>query len=148
MREVSYRLAHLGRPRCTVHADHVRAHRIERAERGADLGSRKHAAGQLDGHLNLERDASAGLDHCALAPVESGLRLEQVIDGLYDEEVDTTFEESGSLLLVCVAEVCVPDLTERGELRAGPEIAGHESRMVRCRVQRPRPAARSRQRRC
>ena len=44
LREVAEVLGHLGRAGRAVHADDVGLHRLERGERGADLGADEHAA--------------------------------------------------------------------------------------------------------
>ena len=56
-REVAQRLAHLDRAGGAVEADDVDLHGVEHGQRGADLGAGQHAAGQLDRHLRLQRDA-------------------------------------------------------------------------------------------
>ena len=59
-REVAQVLAHLGGAGGAVQADHVDAERLERGERGADLGADQHRAGGLDGHLHEHRQVDAG----------------------------------------------------------------------------------------
>ena len=56
LREVAQVLGHLGRTGRAVQADDVGLHRLERGERGADLGADEHAARGLDRDLHHERD--------------------------------------------------------------------------------------------
>ena len=94
--EVAQRLAHLGGPGGAVEADHVDRHGVEGGQGGADLGARQHAAGQLDGHLDLEGDLAAERGHGPPGPVDGRLGLQQVEDGLDDEEVDPALEQARS----------------------------------------------------
>jgi hypothetical protein len=56
-------LAHLGRPGGAVEADHVGSHGVE-AVRAAPISvPGQHPPGQLDGDLDLERDAPSRRDH-------------------------------------------------------------------------------------
>ena len=57
--QVAEVLAHLGRAGGAVEADDVGPQRVEGGEGGADLGAGQHAAGQLDGDLDLERHLAA-----------------------------------------------------------------------------------------
>ncbi len=66
-RQVAQVLAHLGGAGGAVQADHVDAERLERGQRGADLGAQQHRAGGLDGDLDDERQRRAGGGHRALA---------------------------------------------------------------------------------
>ena len=52
LREVAEVLGHLGRTGRAVEPDDVGPHRLERGERGADLGADEHAAGRLDRDLH------------------------------------------------------------------------------------------------
>ena len=57
--EVAQVLAHLRGPGGAVEADDVGPQGVEGGEGGADLGAQQHAAGQLDGDLDLERHLPA-----------------------------------------------------------------------------------------
>ena len=127
-RKVAQRLAHLDRARGAVEADHVDLHRIEHGERGADLGAGQHAAGQLNGHLRLQRDVAVQCDHGAPGAVHGGLDRQHVELRLNEQEVDAALEQPERLLLVGVAELGVRDVPERGELRARPHGARHPAR--------------------
>ena len=63
LREVAEVLGHLGRAGRAVQADDVGLHRLERGERGADLGADEHAAGGLDRDLHHQRDLAPGVGH-------------------------------------------------------------------------------------
>ena len=78
-------LAHLGRAGGAVEPDDVGAHGVEGRQGGADLGAQQHAAGRLDGDLDLDRDLPAGVGHGPPAADDGRLGLEQVLDGLDDE---------------------------------------------------------------
>ena len=81
-RQVAQGLAHLDRAGGAVEADHVDLHGVEDGEGGADLGAGEHAAGQLDGHLGLQRHAAAERDHGPAGAVDGGLDRQQVEYGL------------------------------------------------------------------
>ena len=51
------------------------------------------------------RDLAAGLGHGPPAADDGGLGLEEVLDGLDDEQVDAAVEQPGGRLLVAVALV-------------------------------------------
>ena len=102
MGQVPDGFSHLGRPRRAVEPHHVRAHGIESAQRRSDLGAGQHTSGQLDGHLHLEWHAPSGCDHRALAGVQSSFGLEQVVDGFYDQEIDSACQKASRLFGVCV----------------------------------------------
>ena len=104
LREVAQVLGHLGRTGRAVHADDIGAHRLERGDRGADLGADEHAAGRLDRDLHHEREERAGRGHRPAGAVDRGLGLEQVVDGLDEEDVDAAREQPDDLRLVVVAE--------------------------------------------
>ena len=74
-------------PLTPLHPDHVRAHRLEGAQGGADLGSEQHPPRQFDRHLHLERDADAGARHGPAAGLQRGLRLQDVVARLDEEKV-------------------------------------------------------------
>ena len=120
--QVAQRFEHLGRPGGAVEADHVDVHGLEGTECGTDLGSRQHGPGQLDGHLDLEGHAPARAPHRPPGPVDGRLGLEEVEDGLDDDEVNAPGDEGGGLLLVGVAKVGVGDLAQGGELGARPML--------------------------
>ena len=71
--QVAQVLAHLGRPGGAVEADDVGPHGVEGGEGGADLGARQHAAGELDGDLDLERDLASGRGHGPRQPMMAAL---------------------------------------------------------------------------
>ena len=100
LREVAQVLGHLGRAGRAVEADDVGAHRLERGERGADLGADEHAARRLHGHLHHERQLAPGVGHRPPAPMMRGLGLEEVVHGLHEQHVGAAGEEPGGLLLV------------------------------------------------
>jgi hypothetical protein len=55
---------------------------------------------------------------------ERGLRLEQVVHGLHEEQVAATVEQPAGLDLVRVTEVGEGDVAEARELRARPDRPG------------------------
>ena len=123
--QVADGLAHLGRARGAVEPDDVGAHGVEGGERGADLGAREHAARELDGDLDLQRHAPAGRDHGALGRVDGGLGLEEVVDGLDEDEVDAAGDERGRLFLVGVAQARGRGSGPGWGTGAGAEVARH-----------------------
>ena len=124
--EVPDVLAHLLGSRRAVDADHVGVHGVEGDQRGADLGARQHAAGQLDRDLGLDRDGAADLLHRGPAPVHGRLDAEQVELGLDQEQVDAPLEQAAGLFGDLVAKLGVADLAERREPGARPDRAGDE----------------------
>ncbi len=132
--EVSERLAHLNRAGGAVEADHVDLHCVERGEGGRDLGAGQHAARELDGHLDLERDLAPYSHHGATCRTDGCLGAEQVEHRLDDQQVDAAFEQAGCLLFVGVAQGGERRLAEGGELGARPHRPGDEFRPVRRRV--------------
>ena len=118
-------LVHFAGPGGAVEAEHIGAHRLERGESGPDLGAQQHAAVGLHGDLQLDRDVAPGRGHSPPAPDERGLGLQEVVDGLDEEEVDAAIEQPAGLLLVRVAQRGEADLAERGELGARPHRARH-----------------------
>ena len=103
LRQVAQVLAHLGRAGRAVQAEHVGLHRIERGQRGADLGAGQHPAGELHRHLHLQRHLDAGGLHGATRADHGGLGAEQVELRLDQDEVDAAVEQTAALLLVHVA---------------------------------------------
>ena len=127
-------LAHLDRARGAVDADDVDLQRVDRGERCADLGAGKHASGELDRDLRLDRYLAPGGRHRPPGPDRRGLQPEQVELGLDDQQVDAALEQRGHLDLVRVAELGEADLAERGELGARAHRTGHEALAVGSRV--------------
>jgi hypothetical protein len=134
LRQVPEVLGHLARARRAVQPDDVGPQRLERGERGADLGANQHAAGQLHRHLHHQRHLTARLRHGAPGRDDGGLALEQVVDRLHQEHVDAPGEQALDLRLVAVAQLGEADGAQRGELGAGTDRADHPAGPVRCRV--------------
>ncbi len=130
-RQMAQGLAHLHRSGGAVEADHVDLHGIEHGQGGADFGAGQHAAGQLNGHLRLQRHDPPQRRHGPAGAVDGGFDRQQVELRLDEEEVDAALEQPERLLLVGVAEVGVRDLAERRELGPGPHGAGHPARPLR-----------------
>ncbi len=130
LRKVADGFAHLGRAGGAIESDDVGSHGFEGGESSTDFGSRQHPARELDGHLDLERDAATGGHHGAAAGVQCRLGLQEVEDGFDDQDVDPAGEKCRRLLLVGVAQGLVGDLAQGGEFRARPEVAGHPAGMV------------------
>ena len=132
LRQVAEVLAHLGRAGGAVEPDHVGAQGVEGGQGGADLGAHEHAAGGLDGHLDLDRHLSRpAVGHGPPAADDGRLGLQEILDGLDDEQVDAAVEQPGGRLLVAVALLDEGDLAERGDLGARPERAGHPAAVGR-----------------
>ena len=110
--EVAEVLAHLVGPGGAVEADDVGAQRVDRRQGGADLGAGQHAAGQLDGDLDLERDLTALGGHGPAGGDHGRLEPEQVVLGLDDQEVDAALEQAVHLDLVGVAQIGEGDVPE------------------------------------
>ena len=129
--EVPQVLGHLGRTGRAVEPEHVGLHRFERGDRGADLRTDEHAARGLHRDLHHERDGAAGVDHGAAAGDDRRLGLEEVVDGLDEQDVGAAVEQSGRLDLVVVAERGEGDRAERREAGAGAHRPDHEPGAVR-----------------
>ena len=129
-REVPEGLAHLGGARGAVEPDHVHPHGVERGEGGLDLGARQHPAGELDRHLQLEGHAPAEACHRPTGAPDGRLGLQQVVDGLDEQEIDAAGDQAVRLLLVGVPEIGERDLPEGGELGARPHAPRHPAGAV------------------
>ena len=126
LREVAEVLLHLGRPGGAVDAEHVGLHGQQRRQRGADLGADQHPTRRLDRHLHLQRaPGRPGGLHGPAAGDHRRLGLQQVHAGLDDEQVDAALEQPPRLLLVGVAQLGEADVTERRQLGARADRAGH-----------------------
>ena len=126
--EEADRVAHVLGAGRAVEADDVDLQRLERRQRGADVGAQQHLAAvgqQRDG--GLDRHAAAGgLERLAHAE-DRGLDLEDVLRGLDDQEVDAALEQAGGLLAEDLDELAEADLAERRVLGGGQE-AGRADR--------------------
>ena len=88
-------LAHLGRAGGAVDADDVGPHGVEGGQRGADLGAEQHAAGGLDGDLDLERDLAARRRPWPGGqPIMAALARSRSNCGLDEEQVDAALEQA------------------------------------------------------
>ncbi len=124
-------LAHLGGPRGAVQPDEVDAERLQRGERGADLRAEQHRAGGLDGDLRHDRHPAALGGHRPAYAQDGRLGLQQVLAGLDDDRVRAARDETAAAFGVGVAEAGEGLVTERRQLRAGPDRAEHEPWPVR-----------------
>ena len=124
-REVTQMLSHFDRPGGAVDADDIGSQRIDGGERSCDLGTRQHATGEFHGDLHLEGDLDTDRAHRPAGAVHRRLHGEQIEHGLDDDQVDTAGEQTMALLLVVITELCIADLPERRELRAGTDGTGH-----------------------
>ncbi len=125
-------LGHLGRSGRAVQAEDVRPHRFERRDRGADLRTDEHPARGLHRDLDHQRDGAARVAHRAPAGDDRRLGLQEVVDGLDEQDVRAALDEPGGLELVVVPELRELDGTERREPGAGPDGADDEARPVGC----------------
>ncbi|CAM5610994.1 hypothetical protein KAURM247S_00180 [Kitasatospora aureofaciens] len=123
--QVAQVLAHLGRAGGAVEADEVDAERLQRGERGADLGAEQHGAGGLHRHLHQHREVQPGLGQGALGTQDRGLGLQQVLAGLHQQRVGATGDQAGRVLLEAVAQRLVRGVAEGRQLGAGADRAEH-----------------------
>ncbi len=121
--EIAQVLAHLGRARRAVQADHVDAEGFQRGERGADLGAEQHGASGLEGHGDQQGYVDAGRLHGAAGAQDRRLGLQEVLGGLHDQGVGATGEQALGVGLEAVAEGAVADVAEGGQLGAGADGA-------------------------
>ncbi len=124
-------LAHLGGPCGAVQADEVDAQRLQRGERGADLRAEQHRAGGLDRDLRHDRHPAALGGHRPAHAQDGRLRLQQVLAGLDDDRVGPARDEAAAALGVGIAQAGERLVAQRGQLRAGPNGAEHEPRLIR-----------------
>jgi hypothetical protein len=130
--EEAHGVAHVLRAGGAVEADDVDVERLERGQRGADVGAEQHLAAvgqQRDGGLD-RHGAAGGLERLAGAE-HGGLDLEDVLRGLDDDQVDAALDEAAGLLLEDLDEVAEADRAERRVVGGGEEAgradrAGHE----------------------
>ena len=118
--EVAQVLAHLGRTGGAVEADHLHAERLERGERGTDLGSEQHGSGRLDRDLDPHRHVGVSSGDGTLGADDRGLGLQQVLRGLDQHGVDAAVDHAGDLLLVRVAKRGEWGVAERRQFAPGP----------------------------
>ena len=118
-------LAHLGGASGAVEADDVRPHGVQGGKGGADLATHQHAPGGLDGDLYLYWKFPARFGHGPPAGDDGRFGLEQVLDRLDNEEVHAAGYQPRCRFLVAVAHFSERDLSERGDLGARAEGAGH-----------------------
>ena len=126
--EEADRVAHVLGAGRAVEADHVDLERLERGQRGADVGAEEHlaAVGQ-QGDAGLDRHAAAReLERLAHAE-DRGLDLEDVLRGLDDQQVDAALEQALGLLGEDLHELAEADLAEARVLGRGQE-AGRADR--------------------
>ena len=96
-------LAHLRRSGGAVQPDHVGPQGVQGGEGGPGLAAEEHAPRRLDGDLDLERHLPAGFGHGPPTADDGRLGLEQILDGLDDEQVHAPGDEPGGGLLVTVS---------------------------------------------
>ena len=125
-------VAHVLRAGRAVEADDVDVERLERGQRGADVGAEQHlAAVGEEADAGLDRHGAAGgLERLAGAE-HGGLDLEDVLRGLDDDQVDAALQQAAGLLLEDLHEVAEADRAERrvvggGEVAGRADRAGHE----------------------
>ncbi len=99
-REIADRLAHVLRAGGAIQSDDVDRQRLERRHRARDVGAEQHAAARVERHLRLNRDPPADLVEETLETGDRRLHLEDVLRGLDEQDVHTTFDEVFRLLVV------------------------------------------------
>ena len=132
--ELAQRLVHFDWTGGAVKANGVDAEGAERGNRGTDLGTGQHAAGQFNRDLGLDWYDATVADHGALAGGNGGLTREEVEHRLHEQDVNATLQETVGHLFVAGREFVVRDLAEGGELGARPNGAGHEAGLAGGRV--------------
>ena len=120
-RQVPQMLGHLPGAGGAVEPDDVGPQRLQRGQRGADLGADQHPAGGLHRHLDHERHGLVRLGHGPPAGDHRRFGLEEVVDRLDQQDVDAAGQQPRDLGLVAVAQRDEVDLTERRQLRAGAD---------------------------
>ena len=131
--EEADRVAHVLGAGRAVEADDVDLQRLERGQRGADVGAEQHlaAVGQ-EADAGLDRHGAAGgLERLAGAE-DGGLDLEDVLRGLDDDQVDAALEQAPGLLREDGHELAEADRAERrvlggGQVAGRADRAGHEA---------------------
>lgn len=126
--EVAQVLAHLGRARRAVQADHVDAEGLEGGQGRADLRAEQHGAGRLERHRDQQGHLDAGRLHGAPGAEDGGLGLEQVLRGLHDQGVRAAGQQALRVGLEAVAQGAVGDVAESGQLGARADRAQHPAR--------------------
>lgn len=74
--QVAQVLAHLGRTRRAVQADHVHTERLDSGQRRPDLAAQQHGAGGLDGDVGKHRNVPPGPRHRPPRPQHRRLQLQ------------------------------------------------------------------------
>ena len=124
--QVTQVLAHFGWSRGAIEPDDVGPQGVQGRESSPDLAAHEHASRRLDGDLDLDRHLTVGLRHGSAAADDGRLGLEQILDGLDQEQVDATCDKAGGGILIAVSHVGKGNLAQRGDLGPRPQGAGHE----------------------
>ena len=123
-------LAHLRRPGGAVQADEVDAERLQRGQRGPDLGAEQHGAGGLHGDVHDQRQVDPGGGHRPLGAEHGRLGLQQVLAGLHQDRVDPAVDHGRDLGGVRVPQLRVRQVAQGGQLGARTDAAEHPARPV------------------
>ena len=118
-------LAHLGRTRCTVQADHVDTQRLEGGQRSANFRTHQHGSGGFHRDLDEDGQLDAFFFDGLLAAVDSRLGLEQILRSLNQKSICTTANQANGLLSKGCLEVGIGGVTKAGELGARAHRAEH-----------------------
>ena len=116
------RVAHVLRAGGAVEPDRVDLQRLERRQRGADVGPQEHLAA-----LRQQRDAALDRDHAvelgerAAGAEHGGLELEDVLARLDDHQIDAACDQAGGLLREHIHELGKRDPAERRVVARGEE---------------------------
>jgi hypothetical protein len=130
--EVAGWLAHVLGAGRAVEADDVDGELLDDREGGGDVGPEEHPTGGVEGDRCLERDGPATL----LADAEGGddcrLELQDVLDGLHDEDITAAVDEASDLVEELLDDLLEPVLAEHrvlggGQEAGGADRAGHEA---------------------
>ncbi len=129
--QVAQVLAHLLRPGRAVQPDQVDAERLQRGERGADLGAAQHRAGGLDRDADDDRQVRAPVGERAPGADHGRPQLQQVLRGLDQHGVGAAVDQTADLVGVRVPQGGVAGVAQRRQLGAGADAAEHPARPVR-----------------
>ena len=120
-----------------VEADHLDRHVLHDRERGGDIGAKQHAAGGIEGDRGLDwNSATRPSANTRIGGMNGGLQLENVLDGLDDQNVGAAVDKPADLVEEEIDDLLESMLAEHRvfggrEETGGADRAGDEARAGR-----------------
>ena len=122
--QVADRVVHLLGTGGAVQADGGDVEHLQRGQRRADLGAQQHGARRFQRHLHLHGNVLAGLLQRVEDADQPGFRLQNVLAGLQQQNVNAALDQRDGLLGIGGGHVVEADVSQRRQLGRRP----HRSR--------------------